>query len=80
MKLIMVGTGAFAKKHLDGLARIKGAEVVSIVGRVPETTQAVADKYKIPHTTTKLSEALAQPGVALDEMVAGPGDGCAQHP
>src|SRR6185436_18744593 len=63
MKLIMVGTGAFAKKHLDGLARIKGAEVVSIVGRVPETTQAVADKYKIPHTTTKLSEALAQPGV-----------------
>jgi 2-hydroxy-4-carboxymuconate semialdehyde hemiacetal dehydrogenase len=63
MKLIMVGTGAFAKKHLDGLARIKGAEVVSIVGRVPETTQAVADKYKIPHTTTKLGEALAQPGV-----------------
>jgi 2-hydroxy-4-carboxymuconate semialdehyde hemiacetal dehydrogenase len=63
MKLIMVGTGAFAKKHLDGLARIQGAEVVSIVGRVPETTQAVAYKYKIPHTTTKLSEALAQPGV-----------------
>lgn len=63
MKLVMVGTGAFAKKHLDGLARIKGAEVVSIVGRVPETTQAVADKYKIAHTTTKLSEALAQPGV-----------------
>jgi 2-hydroxy-4-carboxymuconate semialdehyde hemiacetal dehydrogenase len=63
MKLVMVGTGAFAKKHLDGLARIKGAEVVSIVGRVPETTQAVADKYKIPHTTTKLSDALAQPGV-----------------
>jgi len=59
----MVGTGAFAKKHLDGLARIRGAEVVSIVGRVPETTQAVADNYKIPHTTTKLSEALAQPGV-----------------
>jgi 2-hydroxy-4-carboxymuconate semialdehyde hemiacetal dehydrogenase len=63
MKLIMVGTGAFAKKHLDGLARIKGAEVVSIVGRVPETTQAVADKYRISHTTTKLTEALAQPGV-----------------
>jgi 2-hydroxy-4-carboxymuconate semialdehyde hemiacetal dehydrogenase len=63
MKLIMVGTGAFAKKHLDGIARIKGAEVVSIVGRVAETTQAVADKYKIPHITTKLSEALAQPGV-----------------
>ena len=36
MKLVMVGTGAFAKKHLDGIARIKGAEVVSIVGRVPK--------------------------------------------
>ena len=63
MKLVMVGTGAFAKKHLDGLARIKGAEVVSIVGRVPETTEAVAKKYNIPHMTTNLDEALKQPGV-----------------
>jgi 2-hydroxy-4-carboxymuconate semialdehyde hemiacetal dehydrogenase len=63
MKLVMVGTGAFAKKHLDGLARIKGAEVVSIVGRVKETTDAVAKKYNIPHVTTDLGEALKQPGV-----------------
>ena len=63
MKLVMVGTGAFAKKHLDGIARIKGAEVVSIVGRVPETTEAVAKKYNIPHMTTNLEEALKQPGV-----------------
>jgi len=63
MKLVMVGTGAFAKKHLDGLARIKDAEVVSIVGRVQETTDAVAKKYNIPHTTTSLEEALKQPGV-----------------
>ena len=27
MKLVMVGNGAFAKKHLDGLERIPGAEV-----------------------------------------------------
>lgn len=63
MKLCMVGTGAFAKKHLDGLARIKGAEVISIVGRVDETTQAVAKKYGIPHYTTSLAEALKQPGL-----------------
>ena len=63
MKLVMVGTGAFAKKHLDGLARIKGAEVVSIVGRVAETTEAVAKKYNIPHVTTNLGEALKQSGV-----------------
>jgi 2-hydroxy-4-carboxymuconate semialdehyde hemiacetal dehydrogenase len=63
MKLVMVGTGAFAKKHLDGLARIKGAETVSIVGRVQETTDAVANKYNIPHRTTSLEDALKQPGV-----------------
>ena len=67
MKICMVGNGAFAKKHLDGLARIKGAEVISIVGRVPETTQEVASKYGIPHSTTKLDEALARPG--LDAVI-----------
>src|SRR5438477_6440450 len=63
MKICMVGQGAFGKKHLDGLARIKDAEVVSIYGRTPETTKAVAEKYGIRHWTTDFDEALAQPGV-----------------
>jgi len=63
MKLVMVGNGAFAKKHLDGLKRIPGAEVVSIVGRTSESTAAVAKQYGIAHSTTRLDEALAQPGV-----------------
>ena len=63
MKICMVGQGAFAKKHLDGLARIKDAEVVSIYGRTAETTKAVAEKYHIPHWTTDFDEALAQPGL-----------------
>ena len=63
MKICMVGQGAFAKKHLDGLARIKDAEVVTIYGRTAETTKAVAEKYRIPHWTTDFEEALAQPGV-----------------
>jgi 2-hydroxy-4-carboxymuconate semialdehyde hemiacetal dehydrogenase len=63
MKLVMVGNGAFAKKHLDGIARIKDAEVVSIVGRTSESTAAVAKQYGIGHATTRLDEALAQPGV-----------------
>jgi 2-hydroxy-4-carboxymuconate semialdehyde hemiacetal dehydrogenase len=63
MKICMVGQGAFAKKHLDGLARIKGAEVVTIYGRTAESTKAVAEKYGIPHWTTNLDEALAQPGL-----------------
>src|SRR5215467_6249616 len=63
MKICMVGQGAFAKKHLDGLARIKGVEVVTIAGGSPDTTEAVAKKYGIPHWTTNLDEALARPGV-----------------
>src|SRR5437870_4850706 len=63
MKICMVGQGAFAKKHLDGLARIQGAEVVTIAGRSADSTEAVAKKYGIPHWTTNLEEALARPGV-----------------
>src|SRR5256885_176144 len=63
MKICMVGSGAFAKKHLDGLARIKDAEVVTIYGRSAETTEAAAKKYGIPHWTTNMDEALARPGV-----------------
>src|SRR6266481_5137589 len=63
MKICMVGQGAFARKHLDGLARIKDAEVVTIYGRTAETTEAAAKKYGIPHWTTIMDEALARPGV-----------------
>ncbi|HEY2382620.1 MAG TPA: Gfo/Idh/MocA family oxidoreductase [Terriglobia bacterium] len=63
MKICMVGSGAFAKKHLDGLARIKGAEVASIHGRTAETTKAVADKYGIPFSTTDFNAAITRPGV-----------------
>jgi len=63
MKICMVGQGAFARKHLDGLARIKDAEVVTIYGRTAETTEAAAKKYGIPHWTTNMDEALARPGV-----------------
>jgi 2-hydroxy-4-carboxymuconate semialdehyde hemiacetal dehydrogenase len=63
MKISMVGRGAFAKKHLAGLARIEGVEVASIVGRVPETTEETAKQFGIPHWTTDLAESLAQPGI-----------------
>jgi 2-hydroxy-4-carboxymuconate semialdehyde hemiacetal dehydrogenase len=67
MKICMVGQGAFAKKHLDGLARIKGVEVATIFGRSAESTEAVAKKYGIPHWTTNFDEALSQPG--LDAVI-----------
>jgi 2-hydroxy-4-carboxymuconate semialdehyde hemiacetal dehydrogenase len=63
MKIVMVGQGAFGRKHLDGLKNIDGVEVVSLCGRSPESTEAVAKQYGIPHWTSDLGEALAQPGV-----------------
>ena len=63
MKISMVGRGAFARKHLAGLARIEGVEVASIVGRVPETTEETARQFNIPHWTTSLDESLEQPGI-----------------
>jgi 2-hydroxy-4-carboxymuconate semialdehyde hemiacetal dehydrogenase len=62
-KVVLAGAGAFGLKHLDGIKNIDGVEVVSVVGRRLEQTQKVADDYGIPHATTELSEALAQPGV-----------------
>ncbi|HZM33388.1 MAG TPA: Gfo/Idh/MocA family oxidoreductase [Burkholderiales bacterium] len=63
MKIVMVGQGAFGQKHLDGLKNIEGVEVASLVGGNPESTANVARKYGIAHHTTRLSEALARPGV-----------------
>ncbi len=63
MKVILVGAGAFGVKHLEAMAKIDGVEVLSLVSRDPVTTAEVAKKWKIPHCTTDLAQALAQPGV-----------------
>ena len=59
MKIALAGAGAFGEKHLDGLKLIDGVEVVSLIGRTLEPTQAVAEKYGIKHVTTDLNESLA---------------------
>ena len=67
MKIALAGAGAFGEKHLDGLKNIDGVDVVSLVGRRLEPTQAIAAKYGIGHATTDLAEALDQPG--LDAVI-----------
>ena len=67
LRIALAGAGAFGEKHLDGLARIDGVEVISLVGRRLEPTQAIAAKYGIGHATTELGEALDQPG--LDAVI-----------
>ncbi len=63
MKIALAGAGAFGEKHLDGLKLIDGVEVVSLVGRRLEPTQAIAAKYGIGHACTDLAESLAMPEV-----------------
>ncbi|HUY30793.1 MAG TPA: Gfo/Idh/MocA family oxidoreductase [Acidimicrobiales bacterium] len=63
MRIALAGAGAFGVKHLDGLARIDGVEVVSIVSRRIEQAEEVAAKYGVAHATTELSDVLARDDV-----------------
>jgi len=59
MKIALAGAGAFGVKHLEGLARIDGVEVVSLVGRELDKTREVAAKFGVKHVTTDLADSLA---------------------
>ena len=67
MNVAIAGPGAFGIKHLDGIAKIDGINVVALIGRTPEKTRAVADKYNVPHAFTELAEALELPD--LDAVI-----------
>jgi 2-hydroxy-4-carboxymuconate semialdehyde hemiacetal dehydrogenase len=63
MKIVVAGQGAFGVKHIEAIQKISGISIASLSGGSPDTTAEVARKYAIPHWTTNLDEALAQPGV-----------------
>lgn len=63
MKIVLAGEGAIARKHMAGLQRIDGVEVVSVAGGNPDDTAEFAKEFAIPHHTVDLAEALAQPDV-----------------
>lgn len=67
MNVAIAGPGAFGIKHLDGIAKIDGINVISLIGRSLEKTQAVADKYNVPHICTDLTDALELPD--LDAVI-----------
>jgi len=60
MKVLMIGHGAFAQKHMDGIDNIDGVEVVSLCGRREDATKEAADQRGIPHSSIDLDECLAQ--------------------
>ena len=63
MKIVVAGQGAFGVKHIEAIQKISGVSIASLSGGSPDSTAEVARKYGIPHWTTNLDEALAQPGV-----------------
>jgi 2-hydroxy-4-carboxymuconate semialdehyde hemiacetal dehydrogenase len=63
MRIVLAGEGAIARKHLAGLRRIDGVEVVAVAGGVAGDTEAFAAEGGIPHWTTDLDEAMAHDGV-----------------
>jgi 2-hydroxy-4-carboxymuconate semialdehyde hemiacetal dehydrogenase len=63
MRIALAGAGAFGEKHLDGLKKIDGVEVTSLIGRTLESTRTVADKYGIGHVATDLAETLGRDDV-----------------
>jgi 2-hydroxy-4-carboxymuconate semialdehyde hemiacetal dehydrogenase len=65
MKICVAGEGAIARRHLDGLARIDGVEVVSLVGGVATDTEQLAVERGISHWTLSLDEGLARADAAI---------------
>src|SRR5712664_2518170 len=67
MKVGVAGQGAFGQKHLEGIAKIPGIEVITLTGGNQAATEDVAKKFKIPHWTGDLADSLMQPG--LEAMI-----------
>ncbi len=63
LRIALAGAGAFGIKHLDGLKKIDGVEITSIVSRTLSQAQEVAAKYGAGHATTDLDETLARDDV-----------------
>ncbi|MEM7443754.1 MAG: Gfo/Idh/MocA family oxidoreductase [Pseudomonadota bacterium] len=64
MKLCVAGAaGAFGRKHLEALANIDEAEVVSVVGGEPDDIHGFARERGIGHATNDLAESLTREDV-----------------
>ena len=58
IKIGIIGAGSFSEFHLEGLERIKEAEVLVICDLDEENARAKAEKYNIPMWCTDYNEIL----------------------
>ncbi|MFT5501959.1 MAG: 2-hydroxy-4-carboxymuconate semialdehyde hemiacetal dehydrogenase, partial [Woeseiaceae bacterium] len=63
MRIALAGAGAFGEKHLDGLQKIDGVEIISVISRRAEQAAEVAKKYGAKHSSTELEDALSRDDV-----------------
>lgn len=63
--IALVGTGFALSVQLPVFRLLPDAEVRTLVGRDPARTAGLAAKHHIPHSTVRLAEALADPGLDL---------------
>jgi predicted dehydrogenase len=65
VKLAMLGSGFVAEFYMQGLANVKGQEVVANYSRSPERARAFAERWSIPRSETDLSTLIAGGGIDL---------------
>lgn len=67
VNIAVAGVGAFGQKHLEGLARIENARLLSVVDPDLEKAKAAAARFGVPHSGGDLLDALSLPG--LDAVI-----------
>lgn len=63
MNLCFVGYGSIAVEHVKAFRQLEDVGFDTVVGRVPESTEAFAREHGFAHTTLELNEALARPEI-----------------